>query len=86
MQNRQNVEQLSEHLDVQAILSRGIRVGYTPEVLTDAGALLLPANTILVDCIVLSCRHLCYASTNGRENCSRNNANSQRRQGMQMKY
>lgn len=31
---------ISEHLDVQAIASRGIKIGFTPEVLTDAGALI----------------------------------------------
>jgi hypothetical protein len=48
-QKRQHVERPPEHLDVQAILSRGIRIGYTPEVLTDAGALFLSSDTILVD-------------------------------------
>lgn len=36
-QNLVESNNIIEHLDVQAISSRGIKIGYTPEVLTDAG-------------------------------------------------
>ena len=32
-----SVHELTEHIDLKAVAKRGLMVGYTPDVLTDAG-------------------------------------------------
>lgn len=48
-----------DHIDVSAVARRGVRLGYTPDVLTDAGSLLLII--ALLDGLMIGMVHLPHA-------------------------
>lgn len=79
--SRTELTKLAEHLDLKTAAERKIKVGYTPDVLTDAGMICFSTSSINGSDTLFSRRYICDARADGRSECERIHDSSAWRRG-----